>query len=169
MKILVTAASKHGATSEIATWIGEALTEAGMETEVRAPGVVASLSDYDAVILGSAVYAGRWLDPATDLVKRLREELRARPVWLFSSGPVGDPARPETDPVDVATVQAEAKARGHVVFAGRVDRKRLGFAEWAIVAALRVPDGDFRDQGAVRTWATEIATELATPVGATRS
>jgi hypothetical protein len=50
---------------------------------------------YDAVVLGSAVYAGHWLKPARALADRCAAALRARPVWLFSSGPVGDPAKPD--------------------------------------------------------------------------
>ena len=56
------------------------------------PGDVASLDGYDAVIIGSAVYMGHWLDPAKDLVSRFGDALAGRLVWLFSSGPVGDPS-----------------------------------------------------------------------------
>jgi menaquinone-dependent protoporphyrinogen oxidase len=65
------------------------------------------------VVLGSAVYAGHWLKPARDLVARCGPALAARPVWLFSSGPVGDPPKPEEDPVDVAEVLAATSAREH--------------------------------------------------------
>jgi menaquinone-dependent protoporphyrinogen oxidase len=52
-------------------------------------------------------------------------------------------------------------ARGHRLFAGKLDRSKLGFAEKAIVAALRVPYGDFRDWTQIKQWALEIAGELA--------
>lgn len=81
-------------------------------------------------------------------------------MWLFSSGPVGDPPRPEEDPVDVAELVARTKAREHRVFAGRIERSRLSFAEKAIVLALRVPDGDYRDWDEIRAWAAEIADAL---------
>ena len=45
--------------------------------------------DYDGFIIGSAAYQGRWLSEATRLVRQHREVLASRPVWLFSSGPVG--------------------------------------------------------------------------------
>jgi menaquinone-dependent protoporphyrinogen oxidase len=165
MNVLVTAASKHGATAEIAAWIGAALTEAGVPTDVRDPDSVWSLSGYDAVVIGSAVYAGKWLAPATGLVDRLGTELQARPVWLFSSGPAGDPPRPDSDPVDAAPMLAATNARGHHIFPGLIERKRLGLGERAIVSALRVPDGDFRTPDEVRTWARGIAADLgAVPV-----
>jgi menaquinone-dependent protoporphyrinogen oxidase len=68
MKVLVSAASKHGATAEIAQEIGQALREAVQErgvggdedvvVDVRPAEKVASVDDYDGVVLGSAVYGG---------------------------------------------------------------------------------------------------------------
>lgn len=159
MKVLVTAASKHGATGEIADAIGRTLELHGVPTTVAAPEAeeVAALDGYDAVIVGSAVYAGRWLEPATSFVDRFASELRSRPVWLFSSGPVGDPPKPAEDPVDAAKMIEASQAREHRVFAGRLDKGRLGWGEKAIVVALRAPEGDFRDWDAIADWAVEIA------------
>ena len=56
------------------------------------------------------------------------------------------------------------------MFPGRIDRQAMGFAEWAVVTALRVPNGDYRPREAVRAWAVEIARALqdgAAPVAAT--
>ena len=64
MKVLVTAASRHGSTAEIATIIAGILQASDIDAEVLPPEAVASVVDYDAVILGSAVYAGQWLEPA---------------------------------------------------------------------------------------------------------
>ncbi len=55
------------------------------------PDEVTELEDYDAVVLGSAVYAGHWLEPAKQLAERFVGQLLGRAVWLFSSGPVGNP------------------------------------------------------------------------------
>jgi menaquinone-dependent protoporphyrinogen oxidase len=159
MKVLVTAASRYGATGEIAEAIGEVLRERGLDATVGPPEA-ATVDGHDAVVLGSAVYAGHWLKPARELVERQRDALAARPVWLFSSGPVGDPPKPEEDPVDVAELVAATGARDHRVFAGRLLRKQLGFADKAIAVALRVPDGDFRDWTAIREWAAGIADAL---------
>jgi menaquinone-dependent protoporphyrinogen oxidase len=155
--VLVSAASKHGATAEMAAFLATALTERGVEAAVAEPADVTALDGVDAVVLGSAVYVGHWLEPARALVDRLGDELRARPVWLFSSGPVGEPLRPVEDPVDVADLLEATGARDHRVFPGRIDRGLLGFGERAMVRALRVPEGDFRDWPAVEAWAAEIA------------
>jgi menaquinone-dependent protoporphyrinogen oxidase len=161
MRVLVVAASKYGATAEIASTIGEVLNTHGCEATVTSPDQVVGAEAYDAVVLGSAVYAGHWLKPAKELVGRLGGTLRSRPVWLFSSGPIGEPPKPEEDPVDVAAIVEATGARDHQVFSGKLDKRRLSFPERAITIALRVPDGDFRDWEAIRSWATAIADDLA--------
>jgi menaquinone-dependent protoporphyrinogen oxidase len=166
MKVLVTAASKHGATWEIAEAVRDGLRAAGLEVVLTAPEHVTSLEGLDAVVLGSGVYAGHWLEPARSLVARLSEQLPHRKVWLFSSGPIGDPPMPDTGPADAEKLLASTGAEEHRVFAGRLERSRLGLAERAVVAALRAPEGDFRDWDAIAAWAGEIAHVLqaeATP------
>jgi menaquinone-dependent protoporphyrinogen oxidase len=165
MHVLVTAASKHGATSGIAEAVAETLRGAGLAVDVLPPEDVSAIERYDAVILGSAVYAGRWVDSARAFVDRHAPALLTRPVWLFSSGPIGDPPKPVEEPPEVAANVERLAARGHRVFAGRLEREELGFLERTVTRALRAPDGDFRDWEAIRAWASEIATDLAS-VGA---
>ena len=160
MRVLVTAATKHGATREIAQVIGDALRDHGLDPTIIEPEQVGTVDDYDAVVLGSAVYAGHWLKPAKQLVDRCGSALSARPVWLFSSGPIGDPPKPDEDPADVAEILAATGARGHRLFAGKLIREQLSFPERAIVSALRVPEGDFRDWPEITGWAAGIATAL---------
>jgi menaquinone-dependent protoporphyrinogen oxidase len=160
MRVLVTAATKYGATAEIAQMIAEVLADRGLEPTVVPPEQVEGVDGYDAVVLGSAVYAGHWRKPARELVNRCGTALAERPVWLFSSGPVGDPPKPEEDPVDVAEIVAATKAREHRVFAGKLVKRQLGFGEKAMVVALRVPEGDFRDWAEIKGWASEIADSL---------
>ncbi|HZD18800.1 MAG TPA: flavodoxin domain-containing protein [Actinomycetota bacterium] len=160
MRVLVTAASKHGSTEEIARVIGEVLAGEDHEVTVLAPQEVGDVDAYDAVVLGSGVYAAHWLKPALELVERSAEALAARPLWLFSSGPVGDPPKPEEDPVDIEEVLERTQPRDHRVLAGRIDKKRLSFPEKAIVMALKVPEGDFRDWDEIRGWAAKIAGAL---------
>jgi menaquinone-dependent protoporphyrinogen oxidase len=167
MRVLVTAASRHGSTAEIATELGKALRGAlpGVGVDVVPLTRVASFTDYDAVVLGSAVYFGRWLEEARWQVTAHVEALRHRSVWLFSSGPVGDPAVPETESADAAELAAAVGAREHVVFPGALQRELLGIRERIAVGFVRAPDGDYRNWPAVRAWADRIAAELG--VGST--
>jgi menaquinone-dependent protoporphyrinogen oxidase len=49
------------------------------------------------------------------------------------------------------------------VFSGRLDKSSLGFAEKAVMVAVRASEGDFRDWEAIREWAREIAAALQAP------
>ena len=160
MKVLVSVASRHGASFEIAEAISATLAGAGFQTAVLPPDAVTSLEGYDAVILGSCVYVGHWMDSAVNLVERFSKEIAARPVWLFSSGPIGHEPMPGDEPVDVAELIAATGAREHRVFAGRCDRSRLGLGEKVLLTAVRAPEGDFRRWDEIRAWAAEIATAL---------
>ena len=132
MTVLVAAASKYGATAEIAEAIGRALRESGVSADVRPVEQVGDLSGYTGVVLGSAVYLGRWLEPARRFVEEHADELAARPTWLFSSGPVGDPPKPEAgQAVQIEPLMAKTKARDHRLFAGKIDKGKLGFGERA--------------------------------------
>jgi len=154
MKILVTAASKHGSTGEIADAIAAQLGKHGLDVVRADPDAVDVLTGFDGVVLGSAVYAGHWLKPALEFAERHAAELDRLPVWLFSSGPIAG------KPTDEAPPPGTIEARSYRVFAGRLDRSLLGFGERTIAKAVRAPDGDFRDWVAVGAWADEIAATL---------
>ena len=160
MKVLVCAASKYGATSQIAQAVADVLAERGCEVRVLPPEKVGVVEEFDAVVLGSAVYMGQWMKPARELAERSAGALGARPVWLFSSGPVGEPAKPADNPVDVTKILQASKARDHRIFTGKLIKKHLSFPDRAMASALRAQEGDFRNWAEIRDWATGIADAL---------
>jgi menaquinone-dependent protoporphyrinogen oxidase len=162
MTVLVTAASEHGATREIASRIADDLARNGIEVDVKAPEQVGELSGYDAIVIGSAIYFGQWLKPATNFVEANHDELCQRPTWLFSSGPiVGDPAAAE--PADAAkgdTIAASLHAREHRLFGGKLDKSQLNWCEKIAVRCAHAQEGDCRDWAAIDEWTATIAREL---------
>jgi menaquinone-dependent protoporphyrinogen oxidase len=161
MRVLVTSASRHGSTREIADAVATELRAADVAVDVRAVGDVADLDRYDAVVLGSAVYAGSWPREARRFVERHRAELARVPLWLFSSGPLGsDGPEPEGEPNRVDDLVRATGAREHRVFPGKLDRVALGLVERLVVGVVGAPEGDFRDWDAVRDWAGSIAAAL---------
>jgi menaquinone-dependent protoporphyrinogen oxidase len=162
MKILVTAASRHGSSAEIARLIGGILEDAGIDVEILEPDDVTSVAGYDGAVIGSSVYMGRWLEPVRRLIDRCHEEFAGRSVWLFSSGPLGEPAKPESDPIDAEPLWTATGAMDHRIFPGRLVKSELGFAEKVVVAGVRAPCGDFRPWDDVSTWARGIAHRLRT-------
>jgi menaquinone-dependent protoporphyrinogen oxidase len=167
--VLVAYASKHGSTAEIATAIGQKLGERGHIVEVRSAGDVRDVRNYDAVVVGSAVYMSHWQKDGLNLLKRYERDLRERQTWLFSSGPTGgseksDPvlAEARTSVTAVSPIKEVADrgerigARGHATFPGKVGEEATGLLErW-------MPRGDWRDFDAIRKWADGISEELTT-------
>jgi menaquinone-dependent protoporphyrinogen oxidase len=166
LQVLVVVASKHGATAEIGTALARAIADsdggraAGLDAMCLPVEQRPDPAPFAAVVLGSAVYVGRWLEPAREYATAHAATLRGRPVWLFSSGPIGEPPFPADEPHDVGTLVPLTGARGHRVFPGRLEKNRLSFGERAMVTAMRAPLGDFRDWDAVRAWGNEIAAEV---------
>lgn len=160
MSIWVAFASKYGSTHEVAEVIAEELRGAN-DVELHDAAEIDGFGAASAVVLGSAIYGGRWLEPARQLIERHGSELARRPTWLFSVGPIGDPPKPDdAGPDGIDGAIATTKARDHAVFAGKLDRAVLTRVERLMTRALRAPEGDFRDWDAIRAWARGIAAEL---------
>lgn len=159
--VLVAFASKYGATKEIAERIGQVLRIAGLETEVRAAGEVKDLSPYRAAVIGSAVYAGQWRKEAISLLRAHEGQLRALPVWLFSSGPLGK-GDPETllrgwrIPKGIERIGP----RDVAVFHGALKVTKLAWWERSLLRMIKAPSGDFRNWTEIENWAKGIATAL---------
>jgi menaquinone-dependent protoporphyrinogen oxidase len=178
MPVLVAYATRHGATQGIAERIAETLRSEGLEAEARPAGSVKSLDGYEAFVIGSAAYMYHWLKDAANLVRRNRQLLRDRPVWLFSSGPIGGPIdakgrdqRAVSVPKEIGEFAPAVNARDHHVFFGayEVDRKPVGFAERLAAPFMSrlpaeardaMPEGDFRDWPEIEGWARGIAHDL---------
>jgi len=112
------------------------LQAAGHEVFVAAPSEVDGFAGYDAAVIGSAIYVGRWLDAAREILERHKVELRAKPVWLFASGPIGDPPRPAGNASSGAPADQRRQALereftiGHLTFTRHeLLRHRMGGAE----------------------------------------
>jgi menaquinone-dependent protoporphyrinogen oxidase len=163
MNVLVAVASRHGASLQIGEVIATTLRARGLEAETRRVEDVSGLDGVAAVVLGSGVYAGHWLRRARVFVDTFEADLVRRPVWLFSSGPVGDPPRPAENPAEVAGLVKRLGARSHRLFGGRIDGDELRLAEKALVALVRAPYGDYRPWSDISVWADAIASELQAP------
>ena len=160
MKVLVTAASRHGSTAEIASIIASVLEASNVTAETLAPEAVTSVADYDAVILGSAVYAGQWLEPARTFVTRHADDLATRPVFLFSSGPLGYPLRRSTEPADAIAVELRTGAMDLQVFPGRLSGRDLSLPERLSALKTHAPFGDFRPWDDIIDWTRQIVRYL---------
>lgn len=164
--VLVTYASKYGATKEIAEKIGDVLGQAGLQADVFPVDGILDITPYEAMILGSAIYIGKWQKEAVEFLRVNEKVLANRPVWIFSSGPTG-----EGDPVELVEglrvpvalqpVVDRIHPRDLVVFHGYINPDKINFIEkWSIKSLVKKPFGDFRNWDAIIAWATSIAESL---------
>jgi menaquinone-dependent protoporphyrinogen oxidase len=168
MSILVTYASKHGATQGIAERIAMKLEERGLRVEVHPIDAVTDATSYDAFVIGAAAYYFHWMKEATHFVQRYHDVLRQRPVWLFSSGPLGTETTDAqgrdvhvtTEPKEFAALKDTIRPRETRVFFGALDANQYGFPMRLMVS--KMPQGDFRDWDEIDAWAEGIAHALTT-------
>ncbi len=183
MKVLVTYATRHGATRGIAERIGQVLERKGLDVAVWPVEQAGSIDAYDAVVVGAAAYMGHWMKEGSAFVRKHRAILAARPVWLFSCGPTGTEPTEEkrqgvlkaSIPLEFAELEAAIHPREQSVFYGAYDpdAQPVGLAEGFLARLTKVapkvkdgiPSGDFRDWPEIEAWAERIARELR-PVGA---
>jgi menaquinone-dependent protoporphyrinogen oxidase len=164
-QVLVAYATKYGATAGIAEMIGQVLQEAGLDVDVKQVDQAGDPTAYQAVVLGSAVYIGRWRKEAARYLQAHEKALAQRPVWLFNSGPLGegDAAELAGDlgfPKGLRPIADRIQPRDIVVFHGAVDLQKLNPLERWMFKNVKSPIGDFRDWDAIDAWATGIAEEL---------
>ncbi|WP_329126993.1 flavodoxin domain-containing protein [Streptomyces sp. NBC_01465] len=159
--VLIAYASREGATVGIARTLAAALDEHGLHTRVTAAADVQDLHGCDAVVLGSALYAGRWLKDARTFARIHRRALAELPLWLFSSGPLDDSATTRSIPpvAGVARTARRLRARGHITIGGALQAGATGRMARMLLAQGR--GGDFRDPEQIRTFATRIAGALS--------
>jgi len=165
IRVLVASATKYGATAEIAEKIGEVLRQAGLQADVLPAENVSDLTQYGAVVLGSAVYIGKWRGEAAKFLENNEKALAGLPVWLFSSGPTGEGDAVElmkgwSFPEAQQEVADRIGPRDVVVFHGALDSKKLSLPEKLILKGVKAPVGDFRDWDAIASWAAAITETL---------
>lgn len=163
--ILVTYGTKYGATAGIAEKIAEVLRQKNLHVDVLPVERVEEVADYDVVVLGSAVYAGNWRKEAAHFLESHEVWLSQHPVWLFSSGPMGE-EEPSVlmkgwrFPESLQPVADRIKPHDIAFFHGLLDMDKLNIAERFIVKGFRSPVGDFRDWDVIEEWAATIASVL---------
>ncbi|MFI7317047.1 flavodoxin domain-containing protein [Streptomyces venezuelae] len=162
-KVLVAYGTTNGSTAQIAEAIADVLRREGLTADALPTGAVTDVHSYDAVVLGGALYAGRWHKDARRFARRHRRALAVRPLWLFSSGPLDATAsQREIPPVrGVRKVLSRLDAEEHRTFGGCLKEGAKGFIARRIVDSGK--GGDFRDFTEIERWARCIADASSRP------
>ena len=165
-RVLIAYGSKHGSTRETSEAIGQMLRDRGFEVDVVAAGEVASLGGYDGVVVGGAIYTGRWHADSRGFIKRFGSELAELPVAIFAMGPK------TLEPDDVASAREaldlalrrlpEVGAKPTAIFGGVIDPTKLHFP------FNRLEPSDARDWDAIRQFAADAAERMRERVAVAR-
>jgi menaquinone-dependent protoporphyrinogen oxidase len=165
MQILVAYGSRLGATAVIAEEIAEVLRRVPADVLVQPAEMAVTIDPFDAVVIGGGIYASRWHPESIGFVRRHAGPLGRRPVWFFSSGPVGDSAvGAPVPPAGMDELVELVHPRDQAIFGGAHDRAEVDASELSrlekFIARRFVPEGDWRDWDAIARWAETIALEL---------
>jgi menaquinone-dependent protoporphyrinogen oxidase len=164
-RVLVAYASRSGSTAEVAETIGQIIRESGAEVEVCSVKEGAYPGDFDALVLGTAIWMGKPLPEALQFLTWHRQALANIPVAYFIL----------CDKLSVDTPENRAAARGYVtplenirpainigLFAGAKDLSKLNaLLRWLLKHVVHLAEGDWRDWGQIRAWGRTLARTLA--------
>jgi len=160
-KVLVTYASKYGSTGGVADAIGKELCTRDVAADTVLIKNAGNLSSYQGVVIGSAIYMGKWMPEAVDFVEKNKDILRQVPVAYFLvcmtlSQPTEENRTKVLSYMDpLLKAVPEIKPIGIGTFAGALDYKNLSWLNKKILKSKGSPEGDFRDWNAIRAWARE--------------
>ena len=169
-KVLVAYASFCGTTGGVAEAIGQVLCERGANVDVRLVKNVNDITPYQAVIIGSATRSSSWWPEAIEFVERNKEELSRKPVAYFltclalckDTEASHRVARGYMDPVLKAVPDVKPVDMGF--FAGVLDYGKLNLVYRMVMKSKMkkqgVPEGDFRDWKAIRSWSKGLCSPL---------
>ncbi len=154
-KTLIAYASKAGSTQEVAIYMGQKLQDKGQEVDVLPVQNVTDITQYDSIILGSAIRVGKLLPEAMKFVENNQKELTKKSFGVFIvcmtlNEDTEDNRRIVSDYLN--PLRAIVKPDSEGFFAGKIDFRRLKLLERLIVKAMKVPEGDYRKWDQINAW-----------------
>jgi menaquinone-dependent protoporphyrinogen oxidase len=169
-KILVTYASRTGATAGVAEAIGKVLSEDGIQVDVLPVKEVNDVSGYRAVVAGSAINGGAWLPEAMQFMHTHQAELNRKPFAAFlvcmTLAMKNSQQYRSHVAAWLAPVRALAPPVSEGLFAGALAigkipswSDRLKFRLSVLFGAWQ--EGDHRDWKAIHAWAESLIPLLA--------
>lgn len=161
--VLVSYGSKMGGTAEIAGRIASTLEQVDLQVTLQSAAELERFDQFDAIVLGSAIYTGRWRKESLRLLQRIEPNTPEMPLWIFHSGPLGDDQDDEVQslPRKAADLVGRLDIRDVKAFGGRLPEDPPG---WLAGAMAKKNAGDWRDFDDVEAWAGRIGSDLDSAV-----
>ena len=158
--ILLAYASRFGSTQEVAESIAAILRAAGHSVDIQPMQAVKTIGNYDAIVLGAAIYGGKWHPDAHQFLSQHEQTLKQRSVAIFSLGPLstGNAAKVRSR----RQLDKELEKYPWLIpvatemFVGKYDPKKpgMGFFEKLM------PASDHREWDVIRAWANALPAQL---------
>jgi menaquinone-dependent protoporphyrinogen oxidase len=158
--ILLAYATRYGSTQEVAETITAALRETELKVDMQPMRYVKTLDNYDAVVLGAAIYNAKWHPDAHHFLSQHQEILVQHPVVIFTLGPLSaSEAAKRNSRRQLDSELAKypwLKPVAVEIFAGKYDPSKpgLGFFDRFL------PARDLRNWDAIRAWANALSAQL---------
>jgi menaquinone-dependent protoporphyrinogen oxidase len=157
--ILVAYASRHGSTAEVARAVGQTLIEQGNAIHLQPVTAVTGLEEYRAVVAGAPIYSSNWLPEATDFVRKYQRLLGEIPTACFIVS-----IRLRNDSSELRRIIQQYLSTERLIlkpvstgfFAGALDYKKLSPIVRLQAETKGLPEGDYRNWEAIRSWASEL-------------
>ena len=163
--ILVAYASRAGSTAEVAETIGQVLRERGAVVDVRPVKDVHDIGGYQAVVLGSAVWAGRPLPEAVKFATVQQRALADLPVAYFILCERLQNNTPDNREIVRGYVEPLRQLKEPLsvgLFAGKRDLSQTNpVVRWLLQKLFKITEGDWREWELIRAWAADLVPRLA--------
>jgi len=169
MNILVTYATRTGSTAGVAEAIAQTLIKNGFTVDLRPMQVVNDLSNYEAVVAGSAIQNRQWLPEAVQFLQSNRTTLRQKPFAMFAVCMTlamrnGEKYRPSISEW-LAPVRTLVPPASEGLFAGILEIGKIPSMSDRLKFRLSVlfgvwSQGDHRDWDAIHAWVEALPQKL---------
>lgn len=160
-KILVTYATRAGSTIDIADSIAFTISQQGYCVDLVHINSIGNLTDYSAVIIGSAIRMGNVIPEVKKFVKANSESLHKIPTAFFIACLTLHEDTPENRAMVkeyLAPLREEVVPFAEGYFAGKMDYSTLKpLSRFAAKRMVKAPEGDFRNWEEIRRWASNLS------------
>lgn len=158
-RVLIAYASKQGSTKEVAESMAEILKEETFEVDVKNMDAVASVNDYDCVVVGAPINGMKWVDDAVNFIGIHQMDLQDKKTAYFSLSYTAVLGRKMwrkqiAKAFDMVSKQVAPVKTG--VFGGKVDGELPGVLRFVFGVPKGTPN-DQRDWTQIETWTKDLS------------
>jgi len=159
-KVLVAYATRAGSTAGVAERVAEVLNRSGFAAQAVSAKEAHDVGSYDAVVVGSAIRAGKLMPELLKFLDQNKAALESKPLAAFIvclAMKDGDEKGRATAGAYLDPLRLRVKPLSEGLFAGAYDPAKVNFALRTVMdKVIKAPPGDFRQWDQVEAWAAGL-------------